>query len=196
MQRLALVVTATILLGSSQSFAQAVSAPGGPTPMRLSNGLATGPTNPPPPGGAGISTLGTIQGNLAFVSPFALGSITACPATGVATAPVTADAAAGAAAAGVVTTPAVASPLGLSAPLNSCTTTTLPVTVAPGAVSADTFSNGAVPLDETETGQSGTSPLIAVPAPEPSTASAPPESSAPPALFASADAAGASSTSP
>jgi hypothetical protein len=201
MQRLAFIVTAALLLGSSPSFAQAVSAPGASTPpMRMSNGLATGLTNPPPPGGAGISTLGTIQGNLAFVSPFALGSVTACPVTGVATASATADADASAAAAGVVTTPAVTSPLGLSAPLNSCATTTLPVTIAPGAVSADTFSNGAVPLDDTESGQPGASPLIAVPAPGSSAAcvggGVPPVSSVPPVLFDGADAAATSSISP
>jgi hypothetical protein len=96
----------------------------------------------------------------------------------------------------VVTTSTVTSPLGFSAPLNSCTTTTLPVTIVPGVVSADAFGNGAVPLDETESGPPGASPLIAVPAPGLSTASVPLESSVPPTLFDSADAAGSSSISP
>ena len=80
------------------------------------------------------------------------GSITPCPATGVASAPATADAAATGSAAGVVATSPVVSPLGLSSSSNTCTTTTLPVTVTPSAVSGATFGDGAIPLDATEFG--------------------------------------------
>jgi hypothetical protein len=191
MQRVLFVVTGAVLLGCSQVFAQTVSVPGTPTmPTPASNGASMGRSNAMPSGLVGTSALGTIQGNLAYVSPFALGSITACP-TGVVSASATADAEASAAAAGVVATPTVVSPLGLSSPANACTTTTLPPTVAPGAVSGTAFGDGAVPLDETEAGQPGMSPQIAVPIPGAPTACVSgdvlPEASVPPTISEGAD---------
>jgi hypothetical protein len=197
MQRLLIILMAAVLLGRGQSFAQSVTATRTSTlSTPSSHGLSMGLPNSGTPGAVGTNTLGAIQGNLAYVSPFALGSITPCPATGVASAPATADAAASDSAAGMVVTPPVVSPLGLSSSSNTCTTTTLPVIVTPSVVSGATFADGAVPLDETESGQLGMSPLIAVPAPEASTACVSgtdlPEISEPPTIF---DSSGSTSAS-
>jgi hypothetical protein len=149
MRNLFLIAAAVILLGSGSCFAQVAS---------NSSVIATSPSgvaNPLPPVGSTASPLGTIRlnpGALMPTSPTALGSITACPTTGIASLPPTADLGGSA-----------GSPFGTSAISGTCGAPFSPT--SPAAPTGSAFSDGAIPLEATEAGGSGLSPLVAVPPP-------------------------------
>jgi hypothetical protein len=150
MRNLFLITAAMVLLGGGTSVAQVAPSPGVTAPMRAP---VSGSPLTPSPRAVG-SPLGSIQLNLGSqISASGLGTITTCPAAGIANAapnfPVDATDPTGAGAS-QFGTPALA--CGAALPPSSA-----------GIVTGATFSDGAIPLAATEAGGPGMSPLIAVP---------------------------------
>jgi hypothetical protein len=201
MQRLLIVTAAIVLLGGSNGFAQTLSAPAMPgaptTSTSASSGLSL--NVPTLPGAIGTNSLGAIQNNLAVNPSNAIGSIAACPSTSL-TSTAASDSAT-AAATGVVVTPTLTSPFGTLSPTGNCIASSQPATT-PNVVSGTAFSDAAVPLDATESGAPGLSPLVTVPSPGAACVGSamPSDTGTPPTLFdstgATDDSAGTIATAP
>lgn len=143
----------------------------------------------PRPGVSSSSSgaLGTIQLNLGTLSPPGVvpGTITACPLTlapgQISTLPAGGITTAGTAATSTPSTPAASSPFGTLTLSGACvpasTNTALNAgsapggpaaapTPPPGTIAASAYGDGTSPLDATETGNVGLSPLLTLPAPD------------------------------
>jgi hypothetical protein len=202
-RRLVLITASVMLVGCGATFAQ-VGPPSSPaTPPA---GAPAGVIGSAPPAGSPASALGAIHLNLAApITGIGVGTITSCPASGMA---------------GTVSglpvdpsdpmasgmTPATASfPLsptdllatensqfGTSALSGNCSAPSAPP--SPATVDTSTFGDGAIPLSATEGGGSGISPLIAVPAPGCQSSLMTPETATMPMPYDSNGATGTSST--
>jgi hypothetical protein len=176
MRRLFFITASVLLLGCGTTFAQVGPASSPATPPA---GAPAGGTGFAPPAGSPGSALGAVHLNLgAPIAGIGVGTITSCPASGMAGTvsglPVDPS---DPTASGMATPAATASfPLGPTDPLatensqfgtsalsGNCSPPSAPP--SPAAVDTSTFGNGAIPLSVTEGGGSGLSPLIAVPAP-------------------------------
>jgi hypothetical protein len=165
MKRVFPVAAAAVLFACGTTFAQA------PTTRSTAPMGLTIPT--PSVGGVG-SGLGVIQPNLGSLIPAvggALGSITTCPVTGMANS--TTDSSLGGLPGTMTGTSAIA-PFGTSALAGTCSPSTPAIAPgfsnaaplpSPGTITAPAFGDGALPLDVTEAGGAGLSPMIAVPDP-------------------------------
>jgi hypothetical protein len=176
MRRLFLITSSVTLIGCGASFAQVgpISSPATPPA-----GAPAGVTVSVPPAGASGSTLGAIHLNLAApITGISVGTITACPASGAAgtvsglpvdpTDPMASGMPTATATASLPLSPTdpmatETSQFGTSALSGNCSAPLAPP--SPAAVDTSTFGDGAVPLSATESGGSGISPLVAVPAP-------------------------------
>jgi hypothetical protein len=176
MRRLFLITASVTMIGCGASFAQV-----GPTssPATPPAGAPAGVTVSVPPAGASGSTLGAIHLNLAApITGISVGTITACPASGAAgtvsglpvdpTDPMASGMPTATATASLPLSPTdpmatETSQFGTSALSGNCSAPLAPP--SPAAVDTSTFGDGAVPLSATESGGSGISPLVAVPAP-------------------------------
>jgi len=160
------VAAAAGLIACGTTFAQAPTTRSA-VPMAL--------TVPMPSVGAVGSGLGVIQPNLGSMIPAAggaLGSITTCPVTGIA-ANSTTDSSVGGLPGSMNATSALA-PFGTSALAGTCSPSTPAIAPgfsnaaplsSPGTITASAFGDGALPLDVTEAGGPGMSPMIDVPDP-------------------------------
>jgi len=173
MQRFFPTAAALILFACGTAFAQVASVPGAPT---IRSTALIGLTNPMPPVGAVGGGLGAIRPNLGSLIPAnggALGSITICPMTGMASSTTASSMDVSGLPATTTGISAIA-PFGTSALAGSCSPST--PGIAPGfsnaaqppnpeTITGSAFSDGALPLDATEAGGAGLSPMIAVPDP-------------------------------
>jgi hypothetical protein len=191
MQRVFAVAAALVLFACGTTFAQSPTtrstalmgltnptiqstAPGGLTNPTLQSTAPGGLTNPTPSVGAVGGGLGAIQPNLGSLIPppgGALGSITTCPMTGMANP--TTDTSVGGLPGTTTGTSAIA-PFGTSGLAGTCSPSTPTIAPgfsnpapppSPGTITGSAFSDGALPLDVTEAGGAGLSPIIAVPDP-------------------------------
>ena len=175
MQRVFAVAAALVLFACGTTFAQS------PTTRSTAAMALTNPTtrstapgglpNPMPSVGGG---LGAIQPNLGSLIPppgGALGSITTCPMTGIANP--TTDTSIGGLPGTTTGTSAIA-PFGTSALAGTCSPSTPTIAPgfsnpapppSPGTITGSAFGDGALPLDVTEAGGAGLSPIIVVPDP-------------------------------
>jgi hypothetical protein len=192
MRRLFLITASVMLAGCGATFAQVTPASNPARPAAGAPASVTGPA-----AGSPGSALGAIHLNLAApIAGIGVGTITSCPASamagtvsglpvdpsdptasGMATAPATANFPLG------PTDPLATenSQFGTSASSGNCSPPSAPP--SPAAVDTSTFGDGAVPLDVTEGGGSGLSPLIAVPAPGCQSTLMMPETATPPMPF-------------
>jgi hypothetical protein len=180
MQRVFPVAAALVLFACGTTFAQAPTtrstAPMGLTNPTIRSMAPGGLTNPMPSVGAVGGGLGAIQPNLGSLIPApggALGSITTCPMTGMANSTTDSSVDVGGLPGTTTGTSAIA-PFGTSALAGTCSPSTPTIAPgfsnavplpSPGTITGSAFSDGALPLDVTEAGGAGLSPLIAVPDP-------------------------------
>jgi hypothetical protein len=171
MQRLFPTAVALVLFACSTAVAQVafVPVPGAPTTRSTA---PMGLTNPMPSVGAVGGALGAIRPNLGGLTPTiggTLGSITTCPMTGMGGS--TTDSSMDFS--GLPGTSAIA-PFGTSALASTCSPLTPAIAPgfsnaaappSPGMITGSAFGDGALPLDATEAGGAGLSPMIAVPEP-------------------------------
>ena len=178
MQRVFPAAAALILFAGGPTFAQSPTTRStalmGVTNPTIRSTAPGGLTNPMPSVGAVGGGLGAIQPNLGSLIPApggALGSITTCPMTGMANP--TTDTSVGGLPGTTTGTSAIA-PFGTSALAGTCSPSTPTIAAgfsnavplpSPGTITGSAFSDGALPLDVTEAGGAGLSPLIAVPDP-------------------------------
>jgi len=176
MQRTFALAAALVLFANGTTFAQSPTtrpmALMGLTNPTIQSTAPGGLTNPMPSVGAVGGGLGAIQPNLGSLIPSpggALGSITTCPMTGMANSSVDVGGLPGA----TTATSAIA-PFGTSALAGTCSPSTPTIAPgfsnaaplpSPGTITGSAFSDGALPLDVTEAGGAGLSPMIAVPDP-------------------------------
>ena len=211
MQRLFTTAVALVLFACGTAVAQVAFAPVPGAPMTRSM-APTGLTNPVPSVGAVGGALGAIRPNLGSLiraTDGAMGSITACPMTGTADSSMGSNGLPGA----TIGMSAIA-PFGTSALAGTCSPLTPTIAPgfsnaapppSPGTIAGPAFVNGALPLDATEAGGAGLSPMIAVPDPATSATSCnggsmmmaspslPVETPGQPTLFNNAGATGVSS---
>ena len=175
MQRVFPVAAALVLFANGTTFAQSPTTRStalmGLTNPTIRSTAPGGLTNPMPSVGGG---LGAIQPNVGSLIPApggALGSITTCPMTGMANS--TTDTSVGGLPGTTTGTSAIA-PFGTSALAGTCSPSTPTIAPgfsnaapppSPGTITGSAFSDGALPLDVTEAGGAGLSPIIAVPDP-------------------------------
>ena len=176
MQRTFALAAALVLFANGTTFAQSPTTRSmalmGLTNPTIQSTAPGGATNPMPSVGPIGGGLGAIQPNLGSLIPSpggALGSITTCPMTGIANSSV----GVGGLLATTTATSAIA-PFGTSALAGTCSPSTPTIAAgfsnavplpSPGTITGSAFSDGALPLDVTEAGGAGLSPMIAVPDP-------------------------------
>jgi hypothetical protein len=172
-QRVFPTVAALVLFACGTAFAQVAPVPGAPTARSTA---LMGLTNPMSPVGAVGDGLGAIRPNLGSLIPAtggALGSITTCPMTGMASS-TTYSSMDFSGLPGTTTGISAIAPFGTSALAGTCTPSTPGIAPGfsnaaqppnPGTITGSAFSDGALPLDATEAGGAGLSPMIAVPDP-------------------------------
>jgi hypothetical protein len=180
MQRVFPVAAALVLFACGTTFAQSPTTRStalmGVTNPTIRSTAPGGLTNPMPSVGAVGGGLGAIQPNLGSLIPApggALGSITTCPMTGMANSTTDSSVDVGGLL-GTTTGMSAIAPFGTSALAGTCSPSTPTIAPgfsnaaplpSPGTITGSAFSDGALPLDVTEAGGAGLSPMIAVPDP-------------------------------